>query len=115
MGPSHKEKVIDQPTKSSANERPDPVHPVVGPHPAGQGRPKWPCGVHGRAGEGPASEDVGSNDKTDEQRAEGPHPVLGIDNGAVDGEEEGEGEDYLHDNTLERAHPSCKCVHGCVL
>lgn len=58
------EELVDDAGDPAADDGPGPVHPVVGPGPAHYRRPEWDCWVHGRAGEGPAGQNVGSHDET---------------------------------------------------
>lgn len=112
MGPDDEAVLVDEPRKPAPEERADPVDPVVGPVPAGERRPEGPCGVHGGAGECPAGEDVGADDESGEDRALGSvGPLLRVDDGGVDGEEEGEREDYLPHYALEVADSTSQRVY----
>lgn len=92
MGPLDQEQwLIDQPSERPANQRPEPVDPVVGPHSSGQRRPKWPGRVHWRAGVVATSDGVGTDDEAREQRAEARDRAPRVKDGRVDDEEEGEG------------------------
>ncbi|BAS71181.1 Os01g0231950, partial [Oryza sativa Japonica Group] len=110
-GRAHEEALINQPSQRPTYKRPNPIDPVVGPFAGGEGRAEGAGRVHGGAGVGPAGEDVGADDEADEERAERADGAAPVDDGGVDGEEEGEGEHGLHGHGARRADAGRRRVH----
>lgn len=61
----HEHIAIDEPRKAAANERANPVDPVVLKVAAGNGRPEGTGRVHGSTGEWAGGQDVGTDNETD--------------------------------------------------
>ena len=99
--------LINEPTKPTTNQRPNPVDPVIGPVPGDQGRPKGPCWVHGGPSEVPTGNSVGPNEKSSKSWAQ---PInsspVGVHNGTIDCEQQGESKDNLPYYSLELAYTS---------
>uniref|UniRef100_A0A0A9A2Y7 Tip4b n=1 Tax=Arundo donax TaxID=35708 RepID=A0A0A9A2Y7_ARUDO len=81
------------------------------PDPGGQGRPKGPSRVHGRAGEVATGEGVGADDEAGEQRADRADRAPRVEDHRIGDEEEGEGEDHLHHQALRGADACAKGMH----
>ncbi|KAL5145110.1 putative lactoylglutathione lyase, chloroplastic [Glycine soja] len=80
----NEESLIDETSKATTNERPNPVNPMISPVASNQSRPKRSCGVHRSSGVSPTSEDVGPHYKPNQC---GPKPskcsLLGIHHGRI--------------------------------
>lgn len=107
----NEQRLVHEASQGPAEQWADPVDPVVCPDPGGQGRPKGPRRVHGRAGEVAAGEAVGAHDEAREQRADGADLAPRVQDHGVGDEQQGEGEDHLHHQALHRADASAQGVH----
>jgi len=107
----HEQGLVNDRGEGPTQQRAEPVDPVVGPVPGGQGRPEGPGRVHGRAGEVAAGEAVGADDEAREQRADAAGLAPRVQDHGVGHEDEGEGEDHLHHKALHRPDASAQGVH----
>lgn len=97
MCPHDEEVLIDEPSEASSDKRANPIDPMVGPISADEGWAERPCRVHGGAGEGAASHDIGSDDEPGKEWAQALKvALLGVHNCGVDREKEREGQNNLH-------------------
>lgn len=97
--------IVDESSKGSANERADPVHPVVGKVHGDQGGAEGASGVHRRAGEGSPHEDLGEHGETNRQGGDHSHgSLLRIHCSREHNKHESEGEHCLHEHGGPRGH-----------
>lgn len=61
---ANKDELIHKPSKPTANERPNPINPMIFPTPAHHCRPKWCSRVHGCPIKRPTHQNIRSNDET---------------------------------------------------
>jgi hypothetical protein len=84
VGVGDEEHVVDDAGEAVADERANPVHPVVLPGPADEGGAEGHDRVHGGAVEGATDQDVGADDEADGDRGDGAEAaLLGVDRGGV--------------------------------
>jgi hypothetical protein len=76
VGVGDEEQLVDDAGEAAADEGPDPVHPLVAPLPADEGGAEGHGGVHGRAVEGAAHQDVGPHDEADGDGGDGAQAAL---------------------------------------
>jgi hypothetical protein len=107
----HEQRLVHEAGQGPAEQRADPVDPVVGPDPGGHGGTEGPRRVHGRAGEVAAGEAVGADYEPRQQRADGADLAPRVQDHGVGDEEQREGEDHLHHQALHRVDASAQGVH----
>jgi len=101
VGLGDEEQLVDDASEAAADEWADPVHPLVSPLPADEGRAEGHGGVHGRAGEGAADQDVGADDEADGDGGDGAQAaLLGVNGGGVHRVHQPEGHHDLHHHRL---------------
>jgi hypothetical protein len=99
------EHVVDDAGEAAADERANPVHPVVLPGPADEGGAEGDGRVHGRAVEGAADQDVGADDEADGDGGDGTEAaLLGVDRGGIHRVHQPEGHHDLEHHRLPHGH-----------
>lgn len=102
---SDEEGVVDEGGDGGADEGAEPVDPVVVPGPADDGGAEGDGGVHGRAVEGSAGEDVGADDEADGDGSDDSEvPLLRVNGCRVDGVDQPEGHHDLEHQRVPRGH-----------
>lgn len=110
-GGGNEDTVVDERGERSADERADPVYPVIFEVPGYHGRAEGSPGIHRRAGERGAHEDLGQDCEADGERRDHPDRALvGIHGGGEYDEHEGEGEHNLHQHGGEAGHVCTDCM-----
>uniref|UniRef100_A0A453J0A4 Uncharacterized protein n=1 Tax=Aegilops tauschii subsp. strangulata TaxID=200361 RepID=A0A453J0A4_AEGTS len=104
VGAGDEEQLVDDAGEAAADEGADPVHPLVPPLPADEGGAEGDGGVHGRAGEGAADQDVGAHDEADGDGRDGAQAaLLGVHGRGVHRVHQPEGHHDLQHHRLPRA------------
>lgn len=95
---------VDDSGEAASDEWAHPVDPVTGEVAGGDCGSEGAGGVHGSTGEWAGGQDVGTDDETDGYGSDGAQcTLLGVHSGGVDGVDEGEGDDDLEHDSLDRS------------